>query len=323
MEKQLQKLQEQIELELNRLEISNNPVSLYEPINYFLSIGGKRIRPILVMLAAELFENKNKNTIYQALAVELFHNFTLIHDDIMDNAPKRRGLPTVHEKWNLSQGILSGDVLLIVAYQYLINSKSQYIHSLMAAFNKMAIEVCEGQQMDMDFENRGDVQIEEYINMIRLKTSVLLGCALEIGAIVSGANEQNRNHLYNFGVNIGIAFQIQDDILDVYGDASKFGKQVGGDIISNKKTFLYLSARKLASTDQQMLFESQKSNNNHQEKVEIIRSIYDDLNVRALAHKKMEDYFSIAMKHLNDVSVPSENKQKLIALSQYLINRES
>ena len=319
---ELKILQEHIERELNQLDVSNKPTSLYEPIGYFLSIGGKRIRPILVLMAARLFDNKNPSVINQALAVELFHNFTLIHDDIMDKAPLRRGLATVHEKWNDSQGILSGDVLLIVAYQYLMKTDAKHFGDLFTSFNKMAIEVCEGQQMDMDFEYRNDVQLSEYIEMIRLKTSVLLGCALELGAIVSDAFEHDRTHLYEFGVNIGIAFQIQDDILDVYADASKFGKQVGGDIISNKKTFLYLKAREHANVEQHASFETQLTNSDFEEKVAVVRGLYDAMQVRQMAEETMNHYYDIALQHLNAIEVADKNKAGLLALADYLMNRE-
>jgi len=319
---QLKSLQQKIEVALADLKISNSPKSLYEPISYFLSIGGKRIRPILVLLAARMFNNKREDVLNQALAVELFHNFTLVHDDIMDAAPLRRGIATVHEKWNDSQAILSGDVLLIVAYQYLMRTHTVYFGDLMNAFNQMAIEVCEGQQMDMDFEQRTDVTIPEYIEMIRLKTSVLLGCALEIGAIVSDASPEDKKHIYDFGVNIGLAFQIQDDILDVYGDAEKFGKQVGGDIISNKKTFLYLTARKDANEAQQAIFEAQMNNSNHAEKVEIIRGLYDELNIRQISASAMQGFYYKAMEHLKAISVIQEKKQLLIGLSDYLMQRE-
>lgn len=319
---QLKHLQSEIEKALAELKVSNQPHSLYEPLDYFLSIGGKRIRPILVLLAARMFDNKREDVLNQALAVELFHNFTLVHDDIMDNAPLRRGITTIHEKWNPSQAILSGDVLMIVAYQYLMRTDAQYLEALLNSFNKMAIEVCEGQQMDMDFEQRQDVSIPEYIEMIRLKTSVLLGCALEIGAIVSDASPEDKKHIYDFGGNIGLAFQIQDDILDVYGDAEKFGKQVGGDIISNKKTFLYLTARKDADEAQQAIFEAQMNNSNHAEKVEIIRNLYDALNIRQKSEAVMQEFYVKAMEYLNAISVEENFKAELKGLADYLMGRE-
>ncbi len=319
---QLKHLQNEIEKALAALKVSHQPQALYEPIRYFLSIGGKRIRPILVLLAARMFNNKREDVLNQALAVELFHNFTLVHDDIMDNAPLRRGIQTIHEKWNPSQAILSGDVLMIVAYQYLMRTDAQFMEALMQSFNKMAIEVCEGQQMDMDFEQRDDVTIPEHIEMIRLKTSVLLGCALEIGAIISEASGNDRKNLYDFGVNIGLAFQIQDDILDVYADAEKFGKQVGGDIISNKKTFLYLTARSNANVTQDAIFEAQMNNSNHAEKVQIIRGLYDELNIRQKSEVAMQEFYEKAMEHLGAISVNQDDKQLLIALSDFLMQRE-
>ena len=319
---QLQKLQQKIELGLSSLVVSDHPATLYEPITYFMRIGGKRIRPILTLLSAELFSNRDETVLNQAMAVELFHNFSLIHDDIMDHAPLRRGVLTVHEKWGLSQGILSGDVLLVVAYQYLVKAQPEYLNRLMDVFNKMAVEVCEGQQLDMDFEKRNDVQIEEYINMIRLKTSVLLGCALQLGAIVSDASENDTKHIYNFGVQIGIAFQIQDDILDVYADSEKFGKRVGGDIQSNKKTYLYLKAREIANPEQLSIFDNQLNNTNASEKVEIIRGLYDALQVRQLAINEMNRYYDLAMMSLRSIQVPQENKASLIAVADYLISRE-
>jgi geranylgeranyl diphosphate synthase type II len=319
---QLKSLQTHIEKELFNLNIAQEPISLYEPLRYFLAIGGKRIRPILVLLAARMFNNQRQEVMNQALAVELFHNFTLIHDDIMDNAPLRRGLTTIHEKWNPSQAILSGDVLMIVAYQYLMRTDAQYLEALLNSFNKMAIEVCEGQQMDMDFEQRQDVSIPEYIEMIRLKTSVLLGCALEIGAIVSDASPEDKKHIYDFGVNIGLAFQIQDDILDVYGHVEKFGKQVGGDIICDKKTFLYLTARSEANETQQTIFEAQMNNSNHAKKVEIIRGLYDELNIRQKSADAMQEFYAKAMEHLNAISVADNFKAELKGLADYLMGRE-
>lgn len=318
----LELLQHRIDEKLKQLQVSGKPDTLYEPIRYFLAIGGKRIRPILVLLAAQLFDNEDDSVINQALAVELFHNFTLIHDDIMDKAPLRRGVATIHEKWNDSQAILSGDALLIIAYQYLMRTRPKYHGLLIETFSKMAIEVCEGQQLDMDFEKKAQAEINEYINMIRLKTSVLLGCALELGAIVSDASTEDRHHLYQFGVNIGIAFQIQDDILDVYSDASKFGKQVGGDIISNKKTYLYIKARELADERQKNILQNQLLNTNIADKIKTVKDLYDELNVRLHAEKEMEKYYQEAIKNLNAIQVHSDKKEPLHALADYLMNRE-
>ena len=239
-----------IDEELGKIGLPNSPEQLYDPLRYFLKLGGKRIRPMLTLLSAELFGSTAANAMPQALCIEVFHNFTLIHDDIMDEAPLRRNQQTVHEKWNRDVAILSGDVLMIKAYQLLGEIEPRLLPAAFELFNRTAIEVCEGQQMDMDFEERSDVSIDEYIEMIRLKTSVLLGCALEIGSIVAEASDKDRAAIYDFGQHIGIAFQIQDDILDLYADPDKFGKQVGGDVIANKKTLLHLTALKNATKEQ-------------------------------------------------------------------------
>ena len=224
-----------------------DPKNLYEPIDYILHLGGKRMRPILTLMAADIFSSNYKKALPAALAVEVFHNFTLVHDDIMDDAPLRRGKATVHEKWDISTGILSGDAMLILAYQYFENYEPIIFQKLAKLFSKTALEVCDGQQLDVDFETRKDVTIDEYINMIRLKTSVLVAAALKMGAIVAETNELDANLIYDFGLNLGLAFQLQDDYLDTFGDAATFGKQIGGDIIENKKTYLYLKALEVAN----------------------------------------------------------------------------
>lgn len=229
-----------IEKEIQNIALGTHPAELYEPIRYIMDLGGKRIRPILVLIGNYLFADNWQKNVQPALAVEIFHNFTLLHDDIMDNAPIRRGKPTVHEKWNSNIALLSGDVMLVKAYQQLDFVEEKYFHAILRKFHQCAIEVCEGQQLDMNFEKVGKITEKEYINMIRLKTAVLLGFSLEFGAIIGGAEPENAQQLYDFGVNIGIGFQLKDDLLDVYSDQAKFGKQVGGDIIANKKTS-YLS----------------------------------------------------------------------------------
>jgi geranylgeranyl diphosphate synthase, type II len=233
----IQAYRELIEAEIAQIRIPQEPERLYTPIRYLLGLGGKRMRPVLSMLAAELFGADPKKALNPGLAIEFFHNFSLIHDDIMDEAPLRRGFETVHQKWNGKVALLSGDALFVVAYQYLARNESKYINPLLHLFSVTVMEVCEGQQMDMDFEERNDVTIPEYIEMIRLKTSVLLGGALEMGAIVADASDEDRKHIYLFGQHIGIAFQLQDDILDLYGDPEKFGKQIGGDVIAKQKNF--------------------------------------------------------------------------------------
>ena len=228
--------------EFSNIHIEKHPKSLYEPIDYILSLGGKRIRPVLTLMAADIFDGDHKKAISAAKAVEMFHNFSLVHDDIMDDAPLRRGNETVHEKWNLNTGILSGDAMLILAYQYFENYEPKIFQALAKLFSKTALEVCEGQQYDVDFETRDDVTIPEYLKMIEYKTAVLLGAAMKMGAIVAETSEENADLIYNFGLNLGIAFQLQDDYLDAFGNPETFGKQVGGDIIENKKTYLYLKA---------------------------------------------------------------------------------
>ncbi len=310
-----------IETELRALEIPQNPSGLYDPIRYFLQIGGKRVRPILTLLAAQLFGDPKK-AMNQAIAIELFHNFTLIHDDIMDNAPLRRGMDTVHEKWNLNTAILSGDVLLIEAYKKIIEGSGPELEAILKLFNTTAIEVCEGQQMDMDFETRIDVSAAEYIEMIRLKTSVLLGCALEIGALVGGASKADADHLYQFGVHVGVAFQIKDDILDLYADPEKFGKQVGGDVIANKKTILHLTAVTNSSREQLNVLKNLSEEKDAQLKIERTKTLYDHLKVREMCEEMLHDHMGKAMFHLEEVQVDDHFKKPLRDLAIYLVNRD-
>lgn len=322
MELALQNLAEKIEVEIQALGLPQNPSNLYEPLRYFLKLGGKRIRPILTILGADLFDKSFEDSRHAALAIELFHNFSLIHDDIMDEAPLRRSQETIHTKWNSNIAILAGDVLLVKAYQEICKQNPQHIPALMEVFNKTAVEVCEGQQMDMDFEKRSDITIPEYIEMIRLKTSVLLGCALELGAIVSNASEEDRKALYSFGVNIGIAFQIQDDLLDLYADAGKFGKQVGGDIISNKKTILQLKAKELANPFQKEFLQNLTQISDPIQKVDQTLTIFAELEIKQEVKKLRDIYFARGIEALEKMNVPTENKQKLIALANFLQDRE-
>ena len=319
---ELQKYTAIIDVELSKIGFPTSPERLYDPLRYFLQIGGKRIRPMLTLLSAELFGAGMEKALPQALCIEVFHNFTLIHDDIMDEAPLRRSQKTIHEKWNRDVAILSGDVLMIKAYQLLGNIDSKLLPAAFDLFNRTAIEVCEGQQMDMDFEDRSDVSIDEYIEMIRLKTSVLLGCALEIGAIVSDASAEDRAAIYNFGQHIGIAFQIQDDILDLYADPDKFGKQVGGDVISNKKTILHLTALKNATKEQLEVMKQLQNEQNLVLKVDRTRRLFDQLEVRSICEGRMQDHYDVAMKSLAKVDVDESKKQKLIGLAAFLMNRE-
>lgn len=310
------------ENEIENYSFPNSPENLYEPLKYFIEIGGKRIRPLLTLMASEMFGLPKENALQASLAIELFHNFSLIHDDIMDKAPLRRGKQTVHLKWNDDIAILSGDVLLIKAYQALAKQDARHIPALLDLFNRTAVEVCEGQQMDMDFESCDQVTIEAYIEMIRLKTSVLLGCALAFGAIVSNASKKDRELIYAFGQNLGIAFQIQDDILDLYGDPEKFGKQIGGDIIANKKTLLLLKALELAQINPESKVEEMLLIKDNKVKIDTAKSMFDSLGVLSFAREQMSFYQDKALSALNDISVSTENKKTLIALSEYLFLRE-
>lgn len=314
--------QEILEEQIKNLNLPNSPKNLYDPLRYFMTLGGKRTRPTLTLMGCQLFGEPGIKALNAALAVELFHNFTLIHDDIMDDAPLRRGKTTVHEKWNTNIGILSGDVLFVEAYKFLAKNDLAVLPGLIDVFSRTAVEVCEGQQMDMDFESRDDVQIGEYIEMIRLKTSVLLGVALEMGAIVAKASEKDKRHLYNFGMNVGIAFQLQDDYLDLYADPEKFGKQVGGDVITNKKTFLLLKAFELANDAQLKELSAMLVEKDSVKKVAIAKALFVDIGVDKLAKNLMYDYYHKAKKEMASIDLPEEDKQELIALGEYLINRE-
>lgn len=318
----LQKYTERIEKELNKDLFPSQPIELYEPLRYFLKLGGKRIRPVLTLLAAELFGSTSEKALPQAMAIEVFHNFTLIHDDIMDVAPTRRNHPTVHEKWNSNIAILSGDVLLIKAYQFLANIDAEKLPEALHLFSTTSIQVCEGQQMDMNFEERMDVSIKEYIEMIRLKTSVLLGAALEMGAIVAGASTEDRSRIYNFGQYLGIAFQIQDDLLDLYADPKKFGKMVGGDVAANKKTILHLTAVSDATPQHIEILKELQQEDNISLKIDRTRQLFDHLKVPQKCRETMLEYQAKAMVALEEINVPEQQKQGLIALADFLLNRD-
>jgi len=299
----------------------HKPASLYEPGEYFLGIGGKRVRPVMCLMGNELFSNISDDAYHVATAIELFHNFTLVHDDIMDAAPLRRGMQTVHTKYNPSTALLTGDVMLIVAYDYLNKIDTQYLRRILHLFNRTAREVCEGQQMDMDFEQQHNVGMDDYITMIELKTSVLLAASLQMGAILGGASEGNCRHLYEFGRNLGIAFQVQDDYLDAFGDPAKFGKDVGGDIRQNKKTFLLLHALEVAD-EQQKASLLQLMQNNPADKVEKVLDIFRACNVDAWAKQLKTQYLDKAMEHLEAVAVVKARKKPLIELAAFLIQRD-
>jgi geranylgeranyl diphosphate synthase type II len=315
-------LQQLIETEIQKVEYPAHPAKLYEPIRYIMSLGGKRIRPVLLLLSSKLFNNDVTIAIEAALAIEIFHNFTLVHDDIMDNAPLRRGKDTVHIIWGLNNAILSGDVMMVEANKHLTALDSSVLKQALYCFNSTAQGVCEGQQLDTEFEQRTDVSIDEYINMIRLKTAVLVGGAMKLGAIVAGAETADAELLYNFGENFGIAFQLQDDILDVYGDPLKFGKQVGGDIISNKQTFLLLKLKELATAQDLELLEKQANNTDYLEKVDCITSLYNKYKIREIAVTQMMLHQDIAFKALAQVSVREDKKSEIENLAKSLIDRD-
>ena len=310
-----------IQEELKKINISDTPSNLYDPIRYFLDMEGKKIRPILTLLSAELFGGTIEQAKHAALAIEIFHNFTLIHDDIMDEAPIRRGVPTVHNKWNNNIAILSGDVMFVKAYEQLSLCNPNFLPQLLKVFNKTAIEVCEGQQMDMDFENQESISQDAYIKMIRLKTSVLLGCALEMGAIICGASAKNKKLIYDFGVNIGIAFQIQDDLLDLYGDTKKVGKQTGGDVLANKNTLLSILAEMNSSDEQRSELKRLKNEKDARSKIEGVKSIFDNIDIKSKCSEVMQSYYEKALKSFADIDTKNKNSA-LLELSNALMNRD-
>ncbi len=313
-----------LQTEIDQTSYGESPAELYEPIRYIMALGGKRFRPLLTLLAASLYTDDWKKALKPAIAVEVFHNFTLMHDDIMDRAPLRRGKPTVHEKWNANTAILSGDVMLIRAYDLLIDTKQEDLKLVLSRFNQTAAEVCEGQQLDMNFETRWNVTEEEYLDMIRLKTSVLLGFALELGGIIGGASPEATQLLFEAGESMGIGFQLKDDLLDVYGDPAKFGKQVGGDIIANKKTFLLIEALAKAEGETASALNRwiAAENFDKEEKVTAVRGIYDTLDIRSLTEHKINDYFTKGISCLERLPVEEDRKKPLLEFVHQLVQRE-
>jgi len=295
------------------------PASLYEPNEYFLKLGGKRVRPVLCLMGNELFDDIIPDAWYAATAIELFHNFTLIHDDIMDKAPLRRGKQTVHTKYNESTALLAGDVMLVRAYEYLNKISSAYLSKVLSLFNRTAIEVCEGQQMDMDYESQTNVNMNDYLRMIELKTSVALAASLKVGGLLGGGGERNQNLLYEFGKKLGVAFQVQDDYLDAFGDKNKTGKQVGGDILANKKTFLLIHAMESASHKKEL---EQLIKTNSSDKVEKVVAVYKDCKADEWAIQLKNKYFDEALTHLEDIAVLSKRKEPLRELALFLVQRD-
>lgn len=308
---------------LNQRSLDKEPKNLYEPINYILDLGGKRLRPVLTLMATELFEQPYHKALDAALAIEIFHNFSLVHDDIMDDAPLRRGQQTVHEKWDINTGILSGDAMLILAYQLFENYDGPIFKELAKLFSKTAIEVCEGQQYDVDFETRDDVTIPEYLMMIEYKTAVLVGAALKMGAIVAGASKQCQEAIYNYGRDLGIAFQLQDDYLDAFGDPETFGKQVGGDIIENKKTFLYLTALQQSAKDEAMQLAHLFSITpvDPSEKIETVKQQFIDSGAAKATQEEMKTFTQRAFQSLERVAISEDKKQLLRDFGMNLMKR--
>lgn len=314
-----------IQNQLQLTQYGQHPPELYDPIRYIMSLGGKRIRPLMTLMAAYLFSDDWQKAIQPALGVEVFHNFTLMHDDIMDQAPLRRGQLTVHEKWNHNIAILSGDVMLVNAYELLLNVEVDKLKTVMTRFNRTAAEVCEGQQLDMNFEKRWDVTESEYIEMIRLKTSVLLGYALELGGLIAGADAETTRHLYEGGVNIGIGFQLKDDLLDVYGDPEKFGKQVGGDILANKKTFLLIEALEKARgpVRDELTGWLNKPVTDRAEKVQAVTAIYEALQIRQITESRISEYFAKGFANFDQIDADPARKTLLTQFVRQLAERES
>lgn len=321
----LSQYQHWLEQEISKQTFGNSPTSLYEPIRYIMSLGGKRLRPMLTLLSYSLFKDNAKQAVPYAIAVESFHNFTLMHDDIMDKAPLRRGKATVHEKWNTNTAILSGDVMLIKVYNMFLGLESSQLKTVLASFNKCAAEVCEGQQWDMEFETTDRVSEKQYLEMIRLKTAVLLGFSLELGAILGAASAKDQKALREFGTNIGIGFQLKDDLLDAFADPKKFGKQVGGDILANKKTYLLIKALERAEgkMKKELLFWLQAKKYRKTEKVRAVKQIFEALDIPAIVNRKVDHFFGKGFKNLDQVAGIPDRVALLREYTTTLIARQS
>lgn len=317
-------LLDKVNAHIESLDYAHEPMHLYEPVKYILSLGGKRIRPVMMLMAYNMYSDDLDKILDPALALEIYHNFTLLHDDLMDNADVRRGKPTVHKRWDANTAILSGDVMLSLADVYMSRVDDVHFREVMTTFHRTSIEIAEGQQYDMDFETRSDVTEEEYIEMIRLKTSVLLACALKIGAILGGASKEDAAHLYRLGECIGLAFQLRDDYLDVYGDSSVFGKKIGGDILCNKKTYLYINALRLADKDQRAVldFWATASDVNADDKIAAVTDVYNKVGLPEMSRAIEEHYYSLAMVELEALSISEDNKQVLREFMAALMERD-
>ena len=309
---------------LDHLPYDRKPASLYEPMQYVLSIGGKRIRPVLMLLAYNLWREHPEDILMPAVGLETYHNYTLLHDDLMDNADMRRGHLTVHRRWDANKAILSGDSMLVLAYQRVAQCRTDKLADVLALFTETALQIGEGQQYDMEFERRNDVREEEYIEMIRLKTSVLLACAMKMGAILAGATDADADNLYKYGEQIGLAFQLQDDLLDVYGDSAVFGKAIGGDITSNKKTYMLINALLRANDEQRAELNRwiAATDFDRQEKVAAVTELYNQIGIRQLCEEKINYYFEQAKQYLTHIHVPEERKHPLIDFTNEMMHRD-
>ena len=317
-------LLDKVNAHIETLDYAHEPMNLYEPVKYILSLGGKRIRPAMMLMAYNMYRDDVERILDPALALEIYHNFTLLHDDLMDNADVRRGKPTVHKRWNANTAILSGDVMITLADVYMSRVDDAYFREVMATFHRTSIEIAEGQQYDMDFETRTDVTEAEYIEMIRLKTSVLLACALKIGAVLGGASKEDAAHLYRLGECIGLAFQLRDDYLDVYGDPKVFGKKIGGDILCNKKTYLYINALRLADKEQREVLDywATAADINPDEKIAAVTDIYNKVGLPEMSRAIEEHYYSLAKAEFEMLSVSEEKKQVLREFMAALMERD-
>lgn len=315
-----------VQLEQERDSISaRKPENLYQPVVFTLDMGGKRLRPVLLLMAHELFSNEIENALPVAFAIEMFHNFTLLHDDIMDGAHLRRNHPTIHVKYSNNIAILSGDAMSILSYEYINQCKSPNYREIFELFTQTALKICEGQQYDMDFETRDDVSVDEYLYMIGLKTAILIAASLKLGALIANAPESDACYLYDFGYNLGMAFQIQDDLLDTFGTTSDFGKRIGGDIISNKKTFLMLKALELAKSRQleELKHLTSSTNFDAEKKIKKVKSIFNELQIDSVAKAKMEEYYQLALQALNDVNISNDRKHELLHIASRMMKRTS
>ena len=317
-------LLDKVNAHIEQLDYAHEPMNLYEPVKYILSLGGKRIRPAMMLMAYNMYRDDVEQILDPALALEIYHNFTLLHDDLMDHADVRRGKSTVHKRWDANTAILSGDVMLTLADVYMSRVSDAHFREVMATFHKTSIEIAEGQQYDMDFETRSDVTEAEYIEMIRLKTSVLLACALKIGAVLGGTTKEDAEHLYRLGESIGLAFQLRDDYLDVYGDPKVFGKKIGGDILCNKKTYLYINALRLANKEQRAELDhwATATDINPEEKISAVTSIYTALGLPEKSRAIEEHYYTLAKAELEAISVSAEQKSVLAQFMAMLMERD-